>query len=679
MGDGEQASASHLVAGSSVAQPFVEPTDVTGDQFADNSSHTGSIRFPAWLDDAISGVEYSPSFGPDVAGLDDTVPEGYRYDREVMRAAQRLEPQPILQFWEHGFWAEIFGDNTDASSSSLTRSLQLYRPVEPLMPSLPEESQPEGEAVGTSEKRTKHSSYLDVVSSCTVQSWQEQRDSMWETAVRRWHSCIMSWKGDDIIVGLVTSKPDFHSQCQIVVDILHNKAPATLLKRCNSISRLVNDLHQHEQSFPCSEDELYDHLCRQREAGAPCSRLKSLLEAVTFVRHIFGVSSLEPCTKSRRCLGVATPRNMEVVRQAPPLRVEHLEILHHVMQTDEDPWNRCFLGMVLFCIYGRARWSDAQHSQKVEWDFDDAGFLYYVECSTAVHKTCRALNMRHSFLPLTAPGKGITDSNWALQWKESRCQLGIEDLSQYPLMPAPDETGQATVRPLSTSEAGKWLVLLLRQNVGKWKASEPLQYTSHSFKATTLSYLAKFGCSFEDRLALGYHVDQLRMALRYSRDGASRPLRVLEECLQAIRTGRFLPDVTRSGRFVGVAGETSMDSNWSLVSDVKQEETVRSEGHFGADEVVDLGSEHGTTCSESSSGDDAVVLPRAPIRTFLVPPEMDVWKHTKLKTVHLAPEGNIRILVCGRKITDKYVKGGVDNRFDVIKCKQCFNSILSKT
>ena len=48
----------------------------------------------------------------------------------------------------------------------------------------------------------------------------------------------------------------------------------------------------------------------------------------------------------------------------------------------------------------------------------------------------------------------------------------------------------------------------------------PLAYTSHSFKATCLSYLAKMGAGFSDRLALGYHVDQIAMALRYSRDGA---------------------------------------------------------------------------------------------------------------------------------------------------------------
>ena len=232
---------------------------------------------------------------------------------------------------------------------------------------------------------------------------------------------------------------------------------------------------------------------------------------------------------------------------------------------------------------------------------------------------------------------------------------------------------------MSTSEAGKWISLLLQKNCEAFKAAAPLRYTSHSFKATTLSYLAKYGCAFEDRLALGYHVDQLRMALRYSRDGASRPLRVLENCLHAIRIGRFHPDETRSGRFIDLEEGEAGDTDWSMLSEVKREDTVNAEGLFDADEVVDLGSEHGTTCSESSSGDDAVVLPRVPMRTFLVPPEMDVWKHVKLKTVHLAPEGNVRILACGRKITDKYVKGGVDHRFDVIKCKQCFNSILAKT
>ena len=154
-------------------------------------------------------------------------------------------------------------------------------------------------------------------------------------------------------------------------------------------------------------------------------------------------------------------------------------------------------------------------------------------------RTCRALNMRHSFLPLAAPGKGVAESSWAAYWCQAREELGIEDLNVFPLMTVPDEEAVPTVRPLSTAEAGKWLQVILMQQGAKLSEQSSVQYTTHSFKATCLSYLAKYGCSFEDRLALGYHSDQVRMALRYSRDGASRPLRVLEECLSAIRQNQF--------------------------------------------------------------------------------------------------------------------------------------------
>ena len=74
------------------------------------------------------------------------------------------------------------------------------------------------------------------------------------------------------------------------------------------------------------------------------------------------------------------------------------------------------------------------------------------------------------------------------------------DMSTFPLMPAPSQDGTPTVRALTTSEAGKWMRLLL----GNPQAEDvAVKLTSHSFKATCLSMLAKRGCSFEDRLALG--------------------------------------------------------------------------------------------------------------------------------------------------------------------------------
>ena len=144
---------------------------------------------------------------------------------------------------------------------------------------------------------------MDVVSQCTAQTWQEQRDSMWEVAVRRWHSSIMTWVGDDTVIGLIQSKPDFRAQCQIIVDVLHNRAPSTLLKRCNSVSRLVNDLQKNQIDFPCTENELYEYLCSHRDSGAPRSRLKSLLEALTFVRHVFGVVALETLHEKQTMYG----------------------------------------------------------------------------------------------------------------------------------------------------------------------------------------------------------------------------------------------------------------------------------------------------------------------------------------------------------------------------------------
>ena len=64
--------------------------------------------------------------------------------------------------------------------------------------------------------------------------------------------------------------------------------------------------------------------------------------------------------------------------------------------------------------------------------------------------------------------------------------------------------------------------------------------SSHSMKATMLSYLSKAGASISDRELLGGH----------SCDALGGPMRVLEELLYNIRSDRFRPDESRSGRFV---------------------------------------------------------------------------------------------------------------------------------
>ena len=95
-------------------------------------------------------------------------------------------------------------------------------------------------------------------------------------------------------------------------------------------------------------------------------------------------------------------------------------------------------GMILFCTYGRSRWSDSQHAEGLLQDRDAEGTLHFLEIKSAVHKTARALHLRHMFLPVAAPAMGVTSDRWGEQWLKVRHMLGIESLSTYPLMPAPD-------------------------------------------------------------------------------------------------------------------------------------------------------------------------------------------------------------------------------------------------
>ena len=81
-----------------------------------------------------------------------------------------------------------------------------------------------------------------------------------------------------------------------------------------------------------------------------------------------------------------------------------------------------------------------------------------------------------------------------------------------------------------------------------------------------------------------------------------------------------------------------------------------------------------TTSSPSSSGDDAVVRPERDTVALKVDESVDVWKHKKLHTVHLALKGCKLSFLCGRKIGQQHERTTGHQRFDVSQCRQCFRS-----
>ena len=290
----------------------------------------------------------------------------------------------------------------------------------------------------------------------------------------------MHWHDEIQIVRILRSQDDLQQQLQTIVDIFYNKAPSTLMKRARSLARVTNYFNDRGLSFPCTEPQMYTHLCEERDGGAPGSRLKGVLEAVVFSRHVLGVIEFDEIIKSRRCSGAAYVGGNHVIRQSTPLTVKRIVRFHEVLKNDEQIWNRLFAGLALFCIYSRARWSDAQHSEKLLDDRDMSGTLAFIEAHTTVQKTCRALHLRHQFLPLVAPAIGVTSDLWGEGWLQCRTEMKIVDLSTYPLVPAPSQDGTPTVRALSTPEAGRWMRLLL----GKPQSEDvTVKLSSHSFKS----------------------------------------------------------------------------------------------------------------------------------------------------------------------------------------------------
>ena len=65
--------------------------------------------------------------------------------------------------------------------------------------------------------------------------------------------------------------------------------------------------------------------------------MKSLLESMTFVRHVFNMASLDDYTKSRRCMGVASTKQPLIVKQAPLLLLVHLQAIYKTLENTEDP------------------------------------------------------------------------------------------------------------------------------------------------------------------------------------------------------------------------------------------------------------------------------------------------------------------------------------------------------
>ena len=588
-------------------------------------------------------------------------------------------PKPI---WEQGVWADIFGDGNYLRSSWTTSGMSRLPLVAMPTPMQQETSAEILQKAKIPRLANSGINYESVVMHKPDQSWQEERESVLQNALKRWLVVASHFNAKTTIRIQLDCSFDEVSKLRLLADVFRGRAPATILKRVRAAEKICH--YMGIGVFPPTETMVYEFFNWERSQGAPSSRLKGYMECFMFCRHMLNMPELEPVINSRRCLGSTISELPSTVKQASALTVEELRTLHGVLSKGQE-WDQVFAGALLFAIYARSRWADLMHCDEVLIDRDDCGIIEFIEGHTSVHKSMRASVFRHKFLPLTAPAVGVTSEVWVDEWLQSRARLGIKMPPEHTVMPAPSHGGSPSMRPLSSTEASSWLRLLL---TGSKNVSEDRKLSIHGCKVTCLSYCAKFGIDALTRLQLGYHAGGgtgLKMVHTYSRDASAEPLSRLMTVLEAIRSNRFFPDCTRSGRFsanfkvqerlqptMPVMGrEDGGAERGPLKTDVVQLESGKEESSGSSNEDASSSSSDQSSSEEfqEEQKQARIFLPPVP------PPGYVFWQHSKLKTLHLAPPDFRKVFMCNRMVGSFHTQTNMSIRYDTPVCRMCLSAV----
>ena len=615
--------------------------------------------------DGLDNLEDTPvSFaGSAVEGLHVFVSGNYY--TALDRAWQLLEPATEFKMpWETGVWTNIF--ETQNRSSHLAFPV-LSRPAVAPLPDLePVHCRP----AKSRRLAAEPLAWQQVVMAADVASWQELHEAKLDVALKRWFDVVIMFPVSFTLVAQLAELQTLGEQMAMMRDVLGSRSPLTLLKRVNSITRYMTFLRSRGITAPGVESDLYAFFNGQRLEGAPQSRLASVIESLRFMEHVVGLEGLTELL-SRRCLGAAKQTTTGPSRQASPLTVAELQVLHNVLaDPDGDVWDRNMAGSFLGCVYTRSRWSDFQHSNEMTVDPSPL-FPEFVELSISEYKTKYANAWRGGLLSAVAPAMGISTENWVSNWLSARAFLQAPLSEGYPIMPAPDTAGVATKRPITTKEVAEWIRLLLRRG---GLALGERRISSHSAKATILSYLAKYGADLSVREILGAHVSHLQSVIRYSRDALAEPLRVMARMLADIRRGVFMPDTTRSGYFAVPDQPCEEEPSVEVVAS-SDEEDVKKET-----DPVEVDSGHESVDSEdtgSSSDESAAISARCsrPVTVPKAPDGFKMYQHSQSRMLHLMELHNNRVFQCGRMAGKKHeVSQSSKLRWDTPCCSRCWRS-----
>lgn len=591
--------------------------------------------------------------------------------------------------WESALGRQIFGDDSQAPDNLTMPPFWTADQISLLA----DEGADSQYVAGELSKATMSSggfegvSFFRAVSNLTDHSFLEKRNIVLESACSRWLSILKLCPNSSSVsqrLHLDESSENFSADMAVIKAIIGVRSPSTSLTRANMVRKYLAWVFQKfpHVDLPFCESLLWQYFSFLRETNAAPTTAASTLSAMRYAQHIFSFECLAESTSSRRLIGCSEIMYSEkdAVRQAVVLTVQNVLTLHSLLaDTSVNVFDRAGAGFMLLCIYGRCRHSDLSMVDRVEHDHN--AMAGYVEVFTRYHKTARGAAKKAMFLPILVPAIGITNNNWVVEFCEALelCGMRLNGQLQGPILRPPTDVHASDLckRGLTSEECSRLLRSLLGLQIESIGRSCPI-VSSHSLKATGLSWASKFGVPEFDRAVLGRHSSTTSSATAiYSRDLSGASVRKFETVLKAIFNKTFLPDAPRSAYFVEPEKSVSVMVIDESPRDVVKEEVSSSdiksepmliEAEENEPEIILSSSEDSSDLDIDESSDEdyeGPVLPRQEkVRRVLgraanTGPE--VWfAHKRSGILHLCNHAaecfplERRYFKCGRVISANY-------------------------
>ena len=553
-----------------------------------------------------------------------------------------------------------------------------------------------------------HPVFATCVSCANGQLFAERRANLRDAAISKLLIVLKHRLSSSVTGRHILSLGDETMQAEgarsIVDAVVGVRSPATLVKRANSLLSFLRWVaHSCDENVdPFCEGVLWKFFTFLKDMSAPATRADSTLSAMRFAHFVLGFDGLATAVTSRRLVGISEIMlsGKRLLKQATVLTVTQVLGLHSALKNkNRHVMDRAVVSYILFSLYGRCRNSDFQAIHSVEADFSPAGGFVVIE--TCNHKAGRLAALKTRLLPILIPARGVNGEVWVAEALQALCEAGVnlDKPIDGPLLPAPaGETGTFLGRNLMSSEVSS----MLRKFLGVPDAGpsdDAPRFSSHSLKATTLAWAARYGLSPATRSLLGRHSSCLNETFSvYSRDLMVSPVVELQRVIDDIACGNFSPDEQRS-RFFGAVNSDAVQEGACIAvdGDCIDVDSVKSQAYSVVGTEVPPASPHADdvdkpvadasfegSSDDSSSDDEGHLssedsdipdLPPPRVKRFRarIPVEEKWYVHAKSRLVHRYENDShdgMKILVCGKRLTQAYEPCTEATAWNVL-CKSC--------